>query len=142
MPPVTKQNPLSWVALSGFLLALLSGLALPLAGYGYRLRLWEFRPAFSLLSWAAYGGLAAAALSLLGLILTRPGCARRGFPLALLGLCGGLVVASIPWQWQRTAQRVPPIHDITTDTETPPAFVALLSLRAGSPNPAEYGGPE
>jgi uncharacterized protein (DUF1499 family) len=54
----------------------------------------------------------------------------------------GLVVVGIPWQWWRTAQRVPPIHDITTDTETPPAFVAILPLRAGAPNPAEYGGPE
>jgi uncharacterized protein (DUF1499 family) len=34
------------------------------------------------------------------------------------------------------------IHDITTDTETPPVFVAILPLRAGAPNTAEYGGPE
>jgi uncharacterized protein (DUF1499 family) len=34
------------------------------------------------------------------------------------------------------------IHDITTDTETPPAFVAILPLRAGAPNLADYGGPE
>jgi uncharacterized protein (DUF1499 family) len=34
------------------------------------------------------------------------------------------------------------IHDITTDTETPPVFVAILPLRAGTPNTAEYGGPE
>ena len=34
------------------------------------------------------------------------------------------------------------IHDITTDTETPPAFVAILPLRAGVPNSVEYGGPE
>ncbi len=142
MPPISNDTPLSRVALSGFLLALLSSLALPLAGFGYRLRWWEFRPAFSLFGWAAYGGLAAAALSLIGIILTRPGGARRGFLLAFLGLLGGLVAASIPWQWQRAAQRVPVIHDITTDTETPPVFVAILPLRAGAPNPAEYGGPE
>jgi uncharacterized protein (DUF1499 family) len=33
------------------------------------------------------------------------------------------------------------IHDITTDTENPPDFVAILPLRRDS-NPAEYGGPE
>ena len=103
MPPIPNDTPLSRVALGGFLIALLSGLALPLAGFGYRLRWWEFRPAFTLLGWAAYGGLAAAALSLIGVILTRPGGARRGFLLAFLGLLGGLVAASIPWQWQRTA---------------------------------------
>jgi hypothetical protein len=37
---------------------------------------------------------------------------------------------------------VPYIHDITTDTENPPRFEAVLPLRAGAPNPAEYGGPE
>jgi uncharacterized protein (DUF1499 family) len=142
MLPAANPRPLSRVAIGGFLLVLLAGLALLLAGVGYRLRWWEVRPAFTILRGAAYGGLVAAALSLLGVILARPGGPRRGFPLALLGLSIGLVVVGIPWQWWRTAQRVPPIHDITTDTGTPPAFVAILPLRAGAPNPAEYGGPE
>src|SRR5713101_2208182 len=121
MLPAANPRPLSRVAIGGFLLALLAGLALLLAGVGYRLRWWEVRPAFTVLREAAYGGLVAAALSLLGVILARPGGPRRGFPLALLGLLIGLVVVGIPWQWWRTAQQVPPIHDITTDTETPPA---------------------
>ena len=36
---------------------------------------------------------------------------------------------------------MPPIHDITTDTEDPPAFETILPLRAQAPNPATYGGP-
>jgi uncharacterized protein (DUF1499 family) len=40
------------------------------------------------------------------------------------------------------ARRVPPIHDITTDLERPPQFVAVLPLRASAANPATYGGPE
>ena len=38
----------------------------------------------------------------------------------------------------------PPIHDITTDTADPPAFVAALPLRAAAnaANPPEYGGAE
>ncbi|MBI3304526.1 MAG: DUF1499 domain-containing protein [Deltaproteobacteria bacterium] len=142
MSSTSADRPLSQVATGSFLVALLAGLALMLAGIGYRLRWWELRPAFTILRWAAYGGLAAAALSLLGVILTRPGGPRRGFALALGGLVIGIVVVGIPWQWWRTAQRVPPIHDITTDTETPPAFVAIRPLRANAPNPAEYGGPE
>lgn len=130
------------MAITGFLVALLAGLALLLAGTGYRLRWWELRPAFTILRWAAYGGLVAAALSLLGMFLARPGGHRRGFPLALVSLVIALVVVGVPWQWWRTAQRVPPIHDITTDTETPPLFVAVLPLRADAPNPVEYGGPE
>ena len=36
---------------------------------------------------------------------------------------------------------VPRIHDITTDTEDPPQFVALLATRQASSNGAAYGGP-
>jgi len=35
-----------------------------------------------------------------------------------------------------------PIHDVTTDTENPPAFVDILPLRRNAANPAEYGGPQ
>jgi uncharacterized protein (DUF1499 family) len=54
----------------------------------------------------------------------------------------GLVVVAIPLQTQRAARGAPPIHDITTDTENPPQFVAVAPLRADAPNPVEYGGPE
>jgi uncharacterized protein (DUF1499 family) len=128
--------------MSGFLLALLAGAALLLAGVSNRLQWLDFRPALTLFRWAAYGGATAAVLSLLGVILARPGSPRRGFPLAVLGLVIGLVVAGIPWQWWQKAQRLPFIHDITTDLENPPAFVAILLVRADAPNSAEYGGPE
>jgi uncharacterized protein (DUF1499 family) len=34
----------------------------------------------------------------------------------------------------------PRIHDITTDTDNPPQFVALLAVRQKAPNGAAYGG--
>jgi uncharacterized protein (DUF1499 family) len=36
---------------------------------------------------------------------------------------------------------VPPIHDVTTDPDDPPRFVAVLPLRREAPNSAEYAGP-
>ena len=120
--------------MSGFLLAILAGAALLLAGVSNRFHLLDFRSALTLFRWAAYGGAAAAVLSLLVLLLTRP--------LAVLSLIIGLVVVGIPWQWWQKAQRLPFIHDITTDPENPPAFVAILPLRADAPNSAKYGGPE
>ena len=81
-------------------------------------------------------------LSLLAMILTRPGGGRRGFLLAVFGLVvGGLLIGN-GMMLMRRARSVPPIHDITTDTENPPPFVAVLPLRAGSPNASEYGGAE
>ncbi len=36
----------------------------------------------------------------------------------------------------------PPIHDITTDTDNPPAFIEVAKLRGPKDNPVEYSGPE
>ena len=128
------------VAILGLSLAILAALTAALAGFGSQWGLWEFRTGFTILEWAAYGAIAAAALSLIGVILTLAGSDRRWLALAALGLVIGLVTAYVPWQWRRTAESVPPIHDITTDLEDPPAFEAVLPLRADAPNPAEYGG--
>jgi uncharacterized protein (DUF1499 family) len=67
---------------------------------------------------------------------------KRGRRSAIAGIVMGLLTASFPLTFMATAKRVPRIHDITTDTESPPNFEAVLPLRAQSPNPAEYGGRE
>jgi uncharacterized protein (DUF1499 family) len=126
----------------GLALALLCAGAAVLAGLGSRWEWWHFRAGFQILTWAAYGGLTAGVVSLAGVVTALRSTRRRGLLPALIGLVLGLIVAGIPWQLKVTAQRVPPIHDITTDTENPPAFVAVLPLRKDAPNAADYGGPE
>jgi uncharacterized protein (DUF1499 family) len=119
-------------------LAVVALALLVLAGPGTRLGWWDFGTGFVMLRWAAYLGIAAAVVGLV-MLLRRPPTGRVGLVLALLA---GLAAALVPWGWLRTAKRVPPIHDITTDTEHPPEFVAVLPLRAGAPNQAAYGGAE
>jgi len=121
------------------LFAAVAVLLLLAAGPGTRLGLWSFGTGFLLLRWGAYLGIFAAGLGLLTL-LWRPAGARPWPALAAVLL--GALAALMPYRWMQTAQRVPPIHDITTDTERPPEFQAVLPLRADAPNPAEYGGPE
>ena len=53
----------------------------------------------------------------------------------LAALNAGSVAARL-----HAAKSVPPIHDITTDTQNPPQFVAVLALRRGAMNSSEYGG--
>ena len=140
---IEQQNrTFSPFAIIGFILAVLAGVAAVLAGFGSRWGLWYFRTGFVILRWAAYGGIVAAVISFVGCISTRPGIGRRGLIWSIIGLLIGVLVIGIPWSYWRTAQRVPPIHDITTDTENPPHFVAMLAIRKNAPNPAEYGGPE
>jgi uncharacterized protein (DUF1499 family) len=110
------------------------------AGPGVRLGAWEFRTGFNLLRWGAYLGLAAALAALVQLAVPKLRPVRVGPLILALGL--GALAAGVPWYWRNRARSVPPIHDITTDTADPPAFVAVLPLRAGAPNPAEYGGEE
>ncbi|MBA3521007.1 MAG: DUF1499 domain-containing protein, partial [Gemmatimonadales bacterium] len=130
MPPRSRFAALLSVLAAGLVL---------LSGPGTRLGLWEFSTGFVLLRWGAYLGLAAAGLGLISL-LWRGREERRWLPLFALVL--GLASALVPWRWMQQARGVPPIHDITTDTERPPEFVAVLPLRADAPNPATYGGPE
>ena len=122
------------------LAALAAVLLLAGSGAGYRMGWWEYRRGFEMLSWALYAGLAAAALALVALALPKVRAGRRAGLSAALVV--GLAVAYVPWHWREQAQSVPRIHDISTDTENPPRFVAVLPLRKGAPNTAEYGGKE
>ncbi|MGH6896337.1 MAG: DUF1499 domain-containing protein [Geminicoccaceae bacterium] len=126
---------------AGLALALVAGLALLLAGIGHRFGWWSFGTGFRVVRWAVYGGIAAAVISVAGLVIAPLRAKRRGMFRALAGLIIGLVVAGVPLSYLQTARSVPPIHDITTDPEDPPAFEAIVPLRADAPNPVAYGGP-
>ncbi len=132
----------SRLALTGFSLSVVCALLASLAGFGSRWGLWHFRVGLIIMIGVLLGGLVAVVLSLIGATVTRPGGSRRGLVWALLGLLIGLVVVGLPLSLVIRGRRVPPIHDITTDTETPPPFVAILPLRQGVDNPSEYGGAE
>jgi uncharacterized protein (DUF1499 family) len=130
------------IATAGLVLAVVAALALLLAGPGYRFGLWSLGSAFGLIRYAAYGGIAAAVVSAAALILAPLRGQRRGMFRALAGLIIGLLAVGVPAYYLHTARSVPPIHDVTTDPDDPPAFEAMLALRADAPNPASYGGPD
>jgi len=133
---------LTLLPLAGIILSLIAGLAAASAGFGHRWGWWSYRTGFTVLKAAAYIGIAAAVVSIAGLIVTRPLLLRQGMAFSLAGIIIGLLTAGIPWSWTRTAKQMPVIHDITTDTENPPQFIAVLPLRKDAANPAEYGGPD
>ena len=122
-----------------FALAVVAAALLLAAGPGTRAGLWSFSTGFELLRWGAYLGVAAVVVAVAGLVW-RPEGIRVGVLVAALLVALGVTL--VPWRWRRAAKSVPPIHDITTDTRNPPAFVAILPLRAAAPNSAVYGGPE
>ena len=124
----------------GLLVAALAAVAAIGSAFGSRLGLWSFRDGFAILTWGAYGGLAGAVLSLLALLWPRaaPGIGRL-VP-AAMGLVLGLAVFGYPAWLRHVGNVVPRMHDVTTDTQNPPAFVATLPLRTGAENAVAYEG--
>jgi hypothetical protein len=139
---VSPLSPLSPFARFGLWLALAAAVAAVSSGIGYRLGWWSLAMGFGVLRWAAYGAIAASILGIIGAIMTRPGAPRRGFARSLAAVVIGVATFGGPAWMLHHAKQVPAIHDITTDTSNPPAFVAVLPLRANAKNSAEYGGPE
>lgn len=140
--PASARDPLAQVAAAGLFLAVAAASAEILAGPGTRTGWWAFPAGFAILRWAAYTGLAGAAISLGAGAAAQRGPGRRSARVAVAGLLIGLAAAAVPWSYLQLARSVPAIHDITTDTEDPPAFAALLPLRRDAPNGAVYGGAE
>ncbi len=108
-----------------------------LSGPGTRLGLWHWRVGFSLFGAAIVFGLAAVVVAGAGLAIPRTRVHAARF-LAALAL--GAVAAGVPLGFLLQVRGIPSIHDITTDGQDPPPFVAVLPLRAGAANPPEYPG--
>jgi uncharacterized protein (DUF1499 family) len=124
--------------------ALLAGAALlllVLVPFGWRFGLWNYRLSFQMVAWAQDLALAGAAVAALGLVFGRSLIAGRGRLLAAALVLFGAGMIAVPFLWAQQRGPHPPINDITTDTENPPAFVAALPAReAEQAQPAIYGG--
>lgn len=133
--PGRGWSRLAWCAL---LLAALCGAADGIAALAYRAGALALGPALQTIRWSAGVALAALALALIAIAGSWRSGRRHGVAIAAIGLLIALAVAGPPlYLWQRV-QTLPRIHDASTDTEQPPAFVAVLPLRAGSRNSTVY----
>jgi len=133
------KNP-SFVAKAGFFTAILSAFIAVLSGMGTRFEVWDFHAGLTMLRWAAFGGLAATVLSLVGIFLAFGTVAMRALAWAVLGFFLGIILVAVPLNWLRTAKNLPLIHDISTDTVNPPQFIEVLPLRKDALNSFHYGG--
>jgi len=129
---VTKK-PLYKPALAGFGLVVLSLLAVMSGPLGSRLGWWNFDSAVNIAKWAVYIGVIACLLCFSGLMAARPGGNRRGFFFSLLGLIIFLPMLFYLHSWNEAKHSLPPIQDITTNSENPPTFW-------DAPNSRVYGG--
>lgn len=111
-----------------------------LSGFGTRWGWWGFRTGLLVLRWSVYGEFAIMVLSLLGCFLSLSGGAGKRRALFVAALLISLTAVILPVRMGLSARSLPMIHDITTDTENPPVFEAVLGLRKNALNPVEYSG--
>jgi uncharacterized protein (DUF1499 family) len=122
--------------------AVILALASLFAGFGNRWGWWGFRTGLTILRWTASAEVATAALALVCCFLPATRKSGKALSLFLIALVISLAAASVPVRMWMIFRSVPKIHDITTDTDNPPRFYALLKLRKDALNPVTYGGQE
>ncbi len=139
---MAAMNLVIWsvrIAALGLVLGVVAAVVAVGAGFGHRLGWWAYRDGFAVLGWVAWLGLGSVAVSLLGLAL---GWSRvRGAVLmALIGVVLGGAVAWIPYQSRAVLRASVRLPDVTTDTQSPPPFVAAVEVRraAGARNDVDY----
>ncbi|MGE0093237.1 MAG: DUF1499 domain-containing protein [Alphaproteobacteria bacterium] len=140
MDPLRPSKAARVVVAAGAVVALAGTGALALAGFGYRWGWWPLPGAFAILRAGTFVAGGGTLVALIGAAWSWRRGARALAALAFVTGAIGAGAATLPLLQLRTAKSVPPIHDITTDPVDPPAFEAVLPLRAGAANSAEYGG--
>lgn len=120
----SARTVLRFATCLGLLLAVIAVVLLALVPIGWRGGWWPSRfSLLSLMAYSAYFGIAAVNVSVLALVTSvfgRSAIGRRGIPVAFLASAAGGLTAYVPWHYRALARSVPPIDDITTDTDNPP----------------------
>lgn len=136
----TGRQRFSLMVCAAMTVALAGIVVFTISGFGYQWRWWSLGTGFGLLKWGFYISVAGGILSIIAAFVTRPGRPVRGFGFSLAGIIISLAVCGTAWFFSARASSAPPIHDVTTDTQNPPQFKAVLPLRKDAPNKSAYFG--
>ncbi|MCW5659119.1 MAG: DUF1499 domain-containing protein [Burkholderiaceae bacterium] len=135
-PPARLGRALGYLTLG---IGLMCAVAVWLPGPAHRLELLPLGIALQSVRLGGTIALGAAGLALVAVLLTLGSSSRsRWRRRARWALLINLAVAAWPLYMLYQGQTLPKIHDISTDTANPPTFDAVLPLRRGAKNPADY----
>ena len=123
--PLRLARAGSWLTGAGIALALASGPA-------YRAGLASLRAALLALAFAALVVLGGTVLALLGFSVASVRRMRFNRTTSALAVAAGVLASAYLIGWVVRGRAAPPIHDISTDLTDPPAFVAVVALRAAA----------
>jgi uncharacterized protein (DUF1499 family) len=108
------------------------------AGPGFRAGLWGLGAGLLTIRWGATAAAVLFFLGLVGTVLSQRRQARGNLRLFIAASLISLVAAAPPSFFWFRASKLPHIHDVSTDTDNPPQYVAILPLRAGARNATRY----
>ncbi len=129
------------VAAAVSLVAFVIGAAIALAAsHGTQAGWWDYETGLKILVPGAALGLVGSAAGGLWLARALNLNNSAGWKFGVIGVAGSLLLFGIPLNQLRLYLISPPIHDVSTDIEYAPKFVALLPLRSGAQNGPDYDG--
>lgn len=135
----------STIAILSLVIGIALGIYTLFAAVGVWFGLWDFRTGFNMLSTVNTSANWLAAISLaivIGVFFTarrlKLNNARRLTSFAAIGAIVAVLAYVVP-ETYRPVEGIPPIHDITTNTDNPPQFIAIAPLRADAANSIVYG---
>ena len=128
-----------WWAQAILIGGVIAVVCLPLGALGTKFGLWAFTGGFMLLAAAAVLATLASFLGVIAYIVALRKQLLAERPTLLIGIFLGVVVLAILGTQYSAASSVPPIHNISTDTENPPQFDKIVAIRsAAQANPLAY----
>lgn len=130
----------SWLLTMGFVLAVGCAIAAVMSGVGYQMEMWHFRTGFQILKWSFIVAIAALVFSVVGVLAVKK--TGTAITMGILGILISGMMVYVPLSWKKTLDAYPYIHDITTDIDNPPQFVAVAAVRGPGDHPVEYDGAE
>lgn len=123
-----------------FTLVIAGAAAVVIAPLGYRTGLLSVGPALLFLVVGLL--LSLWSLASVALMLVRAGGVAQLDLRSAAAIVLATGASAVPLAFILLSIGAPAIHDITSDTEDPPRFDAIVAVRADAPNPLDYRGPE
>lgn len=138
-----KKKERSEFARWSFKHACISAALATLAVLGFRFGIVNYQVAVVILIGAAALGMMAVLSAIVSIlaIISAVETKVSGALLAITGLILGLAVVAPVFQTIQAGYKVPRIHDITTDLQNPPVFVAIAAIRTADHNPLDRKTP-
>jgi len=137
-----KETTKSRLIKIGLIVSILGALAVVLAGYAYQWGWWSIGFGFKIIPWGTGAAVIGGLIAGVGFFVHKSKATSQ----IVMGAAGMIIaviaLANLGYWYNETKQGYPPIHDITTNVENPPKFVAIAPLRKNASNPTPYPGEE